>query len=38
VDVLEGQITYELCLDDGADVSQVGSKVVHGVDDTTSLS
>ena len=30
VDILEGQVTNKLCLDDGTDVSKVGSNVVHG--------
>jgi hypothetical protein len=32
VDVLEGQIAHELCLDDGANVRHIGLEVVHIAD------
>ena len=32
VDILEGQVTNKLCLNDSTDVSKVGSTVEHGAD------
>jgi hypothetical protein len=32
MDVLEGDVTGEMCLNDGADVCKVGFEVVHVVD------
>jgi hypothetical protein len=32
VGVLEGHVTDKLCLNDGADIREVGAEVVHGVD------
>ena len=31
-DVLEGKVAYELCFDDGADIREVCTKVVHAGD------
>jgi hypothetical protein len=35
MDVLEGDVTGEMCLSDGADVCKVGFEVVHIVDGST---